>query len=367
MFYRRNNICISLLGLVFAITSCGDTSSPAGVVHVSKSGSDANSGTQFEPVLTITQGIAIAEARGEETVFVGEGVFTEDIVISASLALVGSGAGLSVLVGDSTTGTPNVDIKGAGAAVRGLTIRMPSSGTPGGMQIGATSVKILDCTFETLSGQVAISTNPTALSYAGLYIHDNTFDILGAGDYSGIALMPQLDAVDALAPVLIARNSFVGAFYIAIKTERAYVNITSNVFSPTSIAMGNMAIDLQAADGNINVTGNTIDAPSATLTTGFYVGPATNSLTMVAIQENTITDCDRGIAVAANSDASGDILLNQNSIYGNATVGLNFGGTGTLDATANWWGADVDPSGTGDISISGTGTVESGNWLTAAP
>lgn len=362
----RNKIFVSLLS-VFVITSCGDTSSPSGVVHVSKSGSDTNAGTQFEPVLTIARGIAIAETSGEEIVFVGEGTFTEDIVISLPITLIGTGAGLSVIEGALTDGTANIDIKGTGATLRGFTIQMPSSGTPGGVQIGASYVQILDCIFKTLNGRVAISTDPTVFSYAGLYIHDNVFDILDSGDYGGIELGPQSDAVSVPIGVNLIGNIFIGAFYTAIKTELSYVNITNNIFAPTTSVMGSTVVDLQAAGGNINITGNTINMPSATVTTGFYVGPTSADITAVLIQSNTITSCDRGIAVAANSVTSGDILINQNSIYGNTTTALSFNGTGTLDATANWWGANVDPSGTGDITITGGGTVDSSNWLTVAP
>jgi len=58
-------------------------------IFVSKSGEDLNSGTIFQPMLTINAGVAIANESGTKDVYVSEGAYNESIVMIDGVSLFG--------------------------------------------------------------------------------------------------------------------------------------------------------------------------------------------------------------------------------------------------------------------------------------
>jgi hypothetical protein len=148
----------------------------------------------------------------------------------------------------------------------------------------------------------------------------------------------------------------------------------------------NAAIDAEtfasASPGNwatlIATISNNILTGGYTTADGIYVGGSGGSVT-ATISGNTISGCPEhginlGDACVAGATITGNTIINNamsglyigaavnatnvsanfNNIVGNTLYGANNAGTGTLNATYNWWGSSsgpyhaTNPSGTGD-------------------
>ncbi|MFB2836041.1 Calx-beta domain-containing protein [Floridanema evergladense] len=77
----------------------------------------------------------------------------------------------------------------------------------------------------------------------------------------------------------------------------------------------------------------------------------------VNVRGNLITNSYNGVAVSNGTTIPNTVRVNFNNLIGNNNSGLYNGGTGTLDATNNWWDDDDGPvvGGTGINAISGPG------------
>lgn len=71
---------------------------------------------------------------------------------------------------------------------------------------------------------------------------------------------------------------------------------------------------------------------------------------------NTITNSVNGIAIRNTDAISGTVTINNNNLIGNTRAGLYHGGTGTINATNNWWDDPSGPivGGTGRNAINGS-------------
>jgi nitrous oxidase accessory protein NosD len=125
----------------------------------------------------------------------------------------------------------------------------------------------------------------------------------------------------------------------------------------------------QNMDGNVIVnnmiSGNGGDDDAHIGPTGIAVfSDSSAGATPIAgtvISGNTITGQDNGIWVGTNTT---DVSLHFNNVGGNS-VGINNGGTGSIDAAWNYWGCAGGPGGTGCANMSGP--VSASSWLPAAP
>lgn len=115
------------------------------------------------------------------------------------------------------------------------------------------------------------------------------------------------------------------------------------------------------------IVGNTIwgngpdGDPGTTVPTGISVSntPAGPPITGVVISHNVIKGEDIGIAV----NAAGSVAAHFNSLF--APVGVDNLGSGTIDATENWWKCPGGPDAHGCGTVSNaSGTVTYEPWLT---
>jgi hypothetical protein len=93
----------------------------------------------------------------------------------------------------------------------------------------------------------------------------------------------------------------------------------------------------------LTIEGNQLTGNGATDADGIGIGieHADGSI-VAAITDNTISGWEYGIRLNGTRVDAASSYANSNEISGNDLFGLYNGGTGTLNATCNWWG---DPSG----------------------
>ena len=100
----------------------------------------------------------------------------------------------------------------------------------------------------------------------------------------------------------------------------------------------------RASIGN-SIIGNTLysntSATIAAVNWQFPSGPF-GTFSDISINGNDISDAYRGIYIGPNVDATA-FAVNYNNIVGNTDYLAKNLGTGTLDATYNWWGATTGP------------------------
>jgi Ca2+-binding RTX toxin-like protein len=120
---------------------------------------------------------------------------------------------------------------------------------------------------------------------------------------------------------------------------------------------------IQLAGGNANITNNKVT--NANTTSGADRGgirlrnsglnPAIN-LGTANITGNVITNSFNGISIRDGDNITGTVNVNRNNLIGNSNAAFYHGGTGTIDATNNWWDSPTGPFGTsGPSAIAGTG------------
>ncbi|XWK86429.1 MAG: Calx-beta domain-containing protein [Phormidium sp.] len=85
----------------------------------------------------------------------------------------------------------------------------------------------------------------------------------------------------------------------------------------------------------------------------------------VNVRGNLITNSYNGVAIRNGTVVPNTVRVNFNNLIGNTNSALYHGGTGTLDATNNWWDSATGPvvGGTGPSAISGPGAT----LVTATP
>jgi hypothetical protein len=109
---------------------------------------------------------------------------------------------------------------------------------------------------------------------------------------------------------------------------------------------------------NVAIQGNHLPGGGATDADGISIGVEGADGTIVAtIANNTISGWQYGIRLDGALVDAASSSANNNNISGNDVFGVYNGGTGTLNATCNWWGDASGPSGEGP----GTGDAVSDN------
>jgi hypothetical protein len=123
---------------------------------------------------------------------------------------------------------------------------------------------------------------------------------------------------------------------------------------------GNAAIGANTYDSgaslNVTIQGNYLPGGGATDADGISIGVEGADGTIVAtITNNTISGWQYGIRLDGALVDAASSSANNNSISGNDVFGVYNGGTGTLNATCNWWGdasgphhPTANPKGKGD-------------------
>jgi filamentous hemagglutinin family protein len=323
---------------------------------------------------------AIDAASENDAVRVAAGTYIEDLTITTNGLDLGGASDAdpeqTVIKGvanvDSTSwplAAPNIEILGDDVKIHGFRIEGPDPEAgkySSGMVIGGLNTEVYDnhfyipnaSTLADISQGIQTyhaSTNPAGTDLGGLNIHDNEFTSLGAGTagYEAIYINPSTTDPTPPEAVTIADNIFGGALFRGITTERSNVTISGNKLGTTLAAADTwQGILVRDYDGDpqqdITISNNTVQGFSQ----GIRIGTTTQTLTNIAVTQNTVSDNTVGVQVRVSADG---VVVNNNAITGNGTGVENLDLVHTLDATANWWG-DSDPSD--DVS----GLVDYSPW-----
>lgn len=117
---------------------------------------------------------------------------------------------------------------------------------------------------------------------------------------------------------------------------------------------------LRVVESNLAINHSTLEKSG-------YAGLALANSTL-NLQNSEINDNRDGLQLFVGASTS--FTLKNNRIFNNQNRGLEFGGTGELDATMNWWGSDsgptvaTNPTGTGDHI---SGNIKYDPWVGKAP
>lgn len=386
--------------------------------HVSLSGNDATGdGSVATPFRTVQAGINAAAAAndGDDAVEVAQGLYNTfdvdgkiSIPASANLSNLeltgGWNATFTARTPQSTiyapdyTGAPptgadgDIDVVSPNTTIDGFHFVFDGNGVggvggtriSGGIVVQATGVTINDNTIEVGSQAVAGGARSTGIQTASsdtsdLTISNNTITADGLVRSQGIFLNPGVATNTEIIGNTITGSSYAGI--ITIK-ERGDVSIVDNVIQRSGAATGFQAIDVRTSGvgtpiTNLSIVGNTIDGGGTG--TGIHLGDATGAgtqaITDFVIENNVITNHvgSSGILIGAGGSQANNIsgTIAYNSITGN-TNGIFLspltGGTTTIDASRNWWGAisgptlAANPGGMGD-AITGAAPIKFAPWL----
>jgi hypothetical protein len=120
------------------------------------------------------------------------------------------------------------------------------------------------------------------------------------------------------------------------------VNGIRDSWSHENAAIGANTYDSSATLA-LTVEGNQLTGDGATDADGISVGVGSaDGSIVVEITDNTVSGWEYGIRLNGTRVDAASSYANNNEISGNDVFGLYNGGSGTLNATCNWWG---DPSG----------------------
>ena len=127
--------------------------------------------------------------------------------------------------------------------------------------------------------------------------------------------------------------SFVGNTISGAKDQGSYEN--SAVFANTFDSGATLSATIH---GNVLVgQGSGEDAD------GIIIGDSTAGSVVANITSNTISDWEYGIRFMSEYADAANSRANNNNIVRNSVYGVYNDGTGTLNATYNWWGSNTGP------------------------
>jgi Right handed beta helix region len=366
------------------------------------------SGVAYATTITVgpsgdytTIGAAIAAAANGDTINVASGTYTENLILSKSLILLGAQAGV-----DACGRNPNSE-----------SIVTAASGNLIELRTGSVGSVINGFTFSGSSRQVESTTGPidtvqilnnrfVAFTGNAVFLNDSGIDITvdqnlinGSSQTGGDAFHLDTDNFDGFRFTNNCVSDGVTGFFVdGVRNVGMSVNraplFSGNVFTnnETGINLGRLAFEdgeitnnifknsgfdgLQGGPKNATISGNTFlkNARSGLALTGFGgTGDAARGAQNNSVVDNCFMANQTQAVVFSSSQYAGTIAtntLNDNNILLNA-AGAVYTGTETIDATSNYWGAADGPSGDGSGSgdtvdgQSGGGMISFTSFLTS--
>ncbi len=325
------------------------------ISYVATTGSSTNDGRVATPYASIQQaifnpasGIVDGTLPGG-IVNVAAGTYNEDVNLSRSLTLRGPNVGISpntgtrvaeaILVAQPTSSFRNITANTPNTTfvVDGLSFTAGSA-LHDGNQIGAQTINGIFR--NNIVQNASIIFIGSSSEYQSLTVTNNRF--------SNITSTPNASAMQfnsggtmTVTNNVIDTTGFAGILFDSITTAVADGNTISNTQA--------QAIQVGPNMGNTQVTNNRIN--SANIINGADRGGirlyGTSVTGPVSVSCNTITNSYNGIAVKNGEVVPANMTVNNNNFVGNSNFGVYNGGTGTLNAQSNYWGAANGPGPVG--------------------
>jgi parallel beta-helix repeat protein len=381
-----------MAALVFAAPASADRYVDDNSVHDAGN----NCASSIDPCPTIAQ--AISEAGDGEEIHVAPGIYPESgnpVDVNKRVHLEGAAAGLDARGRNASESEVlhGFAVNASGVSIDGFYVH--GDGTPStqtGMTLsngesGQTIVNNIVTGFD-----IGIVVNSSGVSHTVVRhndIHDNN-----AGNVQSAII-----AVIGASDIEIHANRVANQQYNSIAIEgfaSSDVSITDNTIAnggPTVLqnvhggeisgntitGSSHRGIDLAGSDSDIDIRGNVVSGsagPALSLEDFPDRQPVPGSSLVLS------TGADRGISVVGNDLSSNTghgisvetgaliatggttaaMVAHFNRIVANTGDGINNGGTGSIDATNNWWGCNGGP-GAGPGCASSVGLAAFSPWL----
>ena len=354
--HRRSVLAFFVTGgLVAALAAwmlIATAASAATPRYVATTGSDVSNNCSISgsPCLTIQH--AIGQSVAGDTINVAPGTYTEvgQIVISQNLAIVGAGAGSTIIKPSANTSNSG-DARGWFLVDSGVSFNLSK------VELDGTGYLVYQAIRDKGTGAIS-DCNITNIKYNE-----------SGGDYAGVGVAvfgsPAMN-------VDITNCTFSGIGRIGVLFFGT--GVTGSTFSGntyTGKGAGNWldyAVEV-GAGANATITGNTISgnsgvaASDGSTSAGILVSTFYGSGTTATITGNSITGNSNGIAVGYDAADTSVVVAHLNNITGNSDEGVSSTAP-MVNAECNWWGAADGPGPVGPGSGDNVTTnVDFTPWL----
>ncbi len=317
----------------------------------------SGTGTGYNPIQNTTQNTyfctiqsAINAANANDVIQVPAGTYAESLNINKALSILGPNANISPNGGSRateaiinlSTGTRSIYINASNITIKGFEIInsanagaiMAGSGISGISHSTPTNIVIEKNYMHDLNGAAILLLGNYTVRNCAWTINDNKIDrttlgtYLGGGYGSGIKMWTGSNCT-------ITNNVLTNIGFTGI--DVGWIQ-NSTISGNTLTTLVDNGMQVVGTNSNLNITNNTItnaNYPSATLGQGgikLFGSPINLSVT-----NNIVTGSGSAFAVEPGNNAAG-ASVNNNNFAGN-TYGVYHAGTGTLNATCNWYGS----------------------------
>lgn len=360
--------CILSMVLVMAFVLPVSTVQAQNTWHVSISGDDIRGdGSYARPWRTIQY--AIDRAGQGDIIVVGPGTYSEQLNITKKITLTSptgdyTTSNVVLTGGGSNWSLISIGSGASGTVIQGLRFEKVSSieavifGGVGAHDIVIRSNSFTDC----IGSAVFLYDTGDPGSYKGWLITNNRIDgILGTGK-AGLWLGTVTNS--EITGNSIERTGGPGIVFRHVENVTVSKNKISNFLvagiqvAETSLPRwcSRLFIVSNLIDGTVHRSRGQVETPD-----GIQIVSYASD---VYIMGNALTGNARGCVVSGDSPIAPSVKVSFNSIYRNATYGVQNLSSGQLDATNNWWGANNGPGGAGGGSGDAVSTgVQYEPWL----
>jgi hypothetical protein len=291
---------------------------------------------------TIQQALKVAKSG--DTILVGPGEYAENLTIDKSVSLYGVQSGIDARNREGKaesriTGSEKVlEIRASEVTIDGFTL--DSAGWDGRVSPQADNITIMN--------NIIKRTIYVATDISDLKITQNWFAETGGGASA-------FNSERSITRLQIENNLFTDIPYSAVILGGSVTYENALIADNDIYRCGYQAINLSGEQSNLSVKGNYIE--NAYLAVGSVGDPDRGGIRIygsaftgpVNITNNTVVDSYNGFAVRNGENIEGkEINVTHNKFLENLNAGVYHGGTGTLNAILNYWGAPTGPTVDGE-------------------
>jgi hypothetical protein len=337
-------------------------------------GNNANNGTTIStPKLTIQA--AINAASSGDIIVVSAGTYANNFAVTKSLTIRGAYFNSS-----APTRGPSATDESVITGARAVITIAANNVVIDGFKLVPTSSRMIENpngTGLTLTNNVVVvngARNPTygifdarTNNISGLTITNNLFQSTsGTGGFIPLYMVRSTGNL-VLDNAVITGNSFVNTAH-GIYMDRMNVGSMNNV-----IISGNTFDNIQGASTGSTGGGRAMllnglsnsSISRNTFNNVYYFGMQLGAASNVAVTQNNFTGAS--ISGIRTITSMNNLTVNENNFSGSfSQKAIVHGvGSGTLEATCNWFGSNVTTNVSNSVSATGTGSVNNTPWLTS--